>query len=593
MPALDGTVRTFMRPRLPLLPVLLLLAGCPKEPTTPIATPAGKPEPMERSALTAAVTPLSEKAEALLRAQDELVWKYWIDGTPADLAKTYLGTEQWLTPEAIARVGRLRDLAEDSREKRALQHLHAYLAGEWMAQQLSDVSDAVANLEQSLTFNVAGTDRPYRNLESLLASEKSALRRKQMYEAATAAVAKVSTLLERREARAVEVQKQLGLSPEAWLTELREAHPQELRKLAESVLTRTQALWGTVLARLAQRELQLPVERLGRADLPRLVRLQGPDSAFPRTEIVNRTRATLATLQLDPAALKSVTFDATDGPKKNARGLVLGVVVPTDVRISLKPAGGARDQRNALHEFGHAVHDAFTEERRFELAKLGNRTGSEAFAALFQSLAADPTWLDQVAGLRGDAARVWSEAVATQELFIVRRAAGKVLYNLALQRPGVDARSTYREVMTRTYGLPTTANDEARAPLDKDDALGSADYLRGYALAEQFRAQLVRRFGSSWWRQLEAGAFLKPLLAPGNGVTADGLAERIGDGAVRPDALVARLTNILSIATPPVATPTSPGTSLTAASARDAGWEVTPVPLDVDGGVRPPPGPAR
>jgi hypothetical protein len=591
MLALDGTVRTFMRPRLPHLLALLLLAGCPKEPTTPIAGAAAKPEPSERSALTAAVKPLSEKAEALLRAQDELVWKYWIDGTPADLAKTYVGSEEWLTPEAIARVGRLRDLTSDPREKRALQHLHAYLAGEWMAQQLSDVSDAVANLEQSLTFTVAGTDRPYRNLESLLASEKSALRRKQIYEAATGAVGKVSTLLERREVRGAERLKQLGLSPEAWLIELREANPEELRQLAESVLTRTQTLWSTVLARLAQRELQLPVERLGRPDLPRLLRLQGPDSAFPRTEIINRARTTLATLQLDPTALKSVTFDATDGPKKNARGLVLGVVVPTDVRMSLKPAGGARDQRSTLHEFGHGVHDAFTQERRFELAKLGNRTGSEAVAALFESLAADPTWLDQVAGVRGEAARAWAEAVAVQELFVVRRAAGKVLYNLALQRPGADARSVYREVMTRTYGLPTTADDEARALLDKDDALGSADYLRGWLLSQQLRAQLVRRFGASWWRQLEAGAFLKPLLAPGNGLTADGLAERSGDGAIRPDALVERLTNTLGGGpTPPVAAAAA-GMSAARAPAPDAGWEIKPLPLDVDGGIQPPPPP--
>jgi hypothetical protein len=593
MPALDGTVRPFMRPRLPHLLALLLLAGCPKEPTTPIATPGATPKPTEKAALTAAVTSLSEKAEALLRAQDELVWKHWIDGSPADLAKTYVGTEQWLTPEAIAQVGHLRDLASDPRERLALQHLHAYLAGEWMAQQLSDVSDAVANLEQSLTFNVAGTDRPYRNLESVLASEKSALRRKQLYEGATSAVAKVSALLERREARAVELQKQLGLSPAAWVTELREANPEALRQLAESVLTRTQTLWTTVLARLAQRELQLPVERIGRPDLPRLVRLQGPDSAFSRAEIVNRARTTLATLQLDPAALKSVTFDATDGPKKNARGLVLGVVVPTDVRMSLKPAGGARDQRSTLHEFGHGIHDAFTEERRFELAKLGNRTGSEALAALFESLTSDPTWLDQVAGLRGDAARAWSEAVAIQELFVVRRAAGKVLYNLALQGPGVDARRAYREVMSRTYGLPTTADDEARALLDKDDALGSADYLRGWALAEQLRAQLVRRFGPSWWRQLEAGAFLKPLLAPGNGVTADGLAKRMGNGGVGPDALVERLTSTLGSGTTPSAVPAIAGAPTARALAPDAGWEVRSLPLDVDGGIQPPPEPVR
>jgi hypothetical protein len=575
-----------MRPWIPLALALLLLAACPKEPTTPVATPARSLESSEQRALRSQVEPLAAKAEALLRSQDELVWKHWLEGGPADLAKTYAGSEAWLTPESIARVARLRQLTPDPREQRALDHLHAYLAGEWMAQQLSDLSEGVASLEQSLTFTVAGTDRPYRNLESLLGSEKSALRRKQMYEAATPAVAKVSVLLDRRNARAVELQKQLGVPVDAWLVELREARPEEIRHLAEDVLERTQALWSMVLARLAQRELQLPVERIGRPDLPRLVRLQAPDGAFPRGEVVNRARGTLGTAQLDPAALKSVTLDATDTVRKSPRGLVLGVVVPTDIRMSLKPVGGARDQRSTLHEFGHAVHDAFTEERRFELAKLGNRTNAEAFAELFEALAADPTWLDQVAGLRGEAARTWVESVAVQELFSVRRAAAKVLYNLALQRPGVDARAAYREVMSRAYALPTTPDDEARALLEQDDALGSADYLRGWALADQLRAQLGRRFGPSWWRRPEAGIFLKSVLAPGNGLSADELARRIGDGTIRPDALVARLTSTLGAGTGSAASPAldagTPGQHLPTA---DGGLAVPPPQLDGGAGV--------
>src|SRR5262249_57021344 len=86
-------------------------------------------------------------------------------------------------------------------------------------------------------------------------------------------------------------------------------------------------------------ELQLPLDRIGRQDLPRLVRLP-PTEGFKRAEVVSRIRSTLGPLQLDPAALKTVTLDAGDAPKKNSRGLVLGVVVPTHVRIPLKPTGG-------------------------------------------------------------------------------------------------------------------------------------------------------------------------------------------------------------------------------------------------------------
>ena len=544
-----------MRPRLSHALLALLLAACATQPVAPAPAASFPSRNPEREALGPAVAELARKAEALLRAQDELVWKHWTEGVPADLAKTYLGTEGWLSPESVARVARLRALTSDDRERRALEHLHAYLAGEWMAQQLADVSDAIATLEQSLTFKVAGTDRPYRNLESILGAERSALRRRQIYEAATPAVEKVSALVERRGARAAALLPTLNLEPGAWTSELREAPPDRLGALADSVLTRTQDAWTGVLTRLSQRELQLPLERIGRQDLPRLVRLPITEG-FKRAEVVSRIRATLGPLQLDPAALKTVTLDAGEGARKNPRGLVLGVVVPTDVRISLKPVGGARDQRSALHEFGHAVHDAFTEERRFELAKLGNRTNAEAFAALFESLTTEPAWLEQ-AGLSPDASRAWIQGVSVQELFLVRRAAGKVLFNLAASKPGADVRAAHRTAMDRAVALPGTAQDEARLTLDQEATLGAADYLRGWLLAAQLRAALVRKFGARWWEDAGAGAFLRPLLAPGNGLDADGLARALGDPGVSPEAFVAAVIPRLS-GTGPDAAPAAP-----------------------------------
>ncbi len=581
-----------MRPRPSHLLLALVLASCASQPVAPPPAAKFPSRTPEREALGPAVAELSAKAEALLRTQDELVWKHWTEGIPADLARTYVGTEAWLTPEAVAQVARLRGLTTDARERRALEHLHAYLAGEWMAQQLVDLSDGIATVEQSLTFQVAGTDRPYRNLESILSGERSALRRRQIYEAATPAVEKVSALIERRGARAAELLPTLNLQPAAWTAELREATPDQLGALAETVLNRTQDAWTATLTRLAQRELQLPLDRIGRQDLPRLVRLPATEG-FKRAEVVSRIRATLGPLQLDPAALKSVTLDAGDAPKKNPRGLVLGVVVPTDVRISLRPVGGARDQRSSLHEFGHAVHDAFTEERRFELAKLGNRTNAEAFAALLESLTTEPAWLEQT-GLSPEASRTWIQGVAVQELFLARRAAGKILFNVAAARPGADVRGAYRTTMDRAYGLPGTAQDQARFTLDQEATLGAADYLRGWLLGAQLRAALVRKFGAGWWEAAAAGAFLKPLLAPGNGLDAEGLARALGDTGLSADAFVAAVTARLSGATPEgtgaprAAPPTTKAAAPTIAPAAPAApLSASPAPTSTSSGTAP------
>src|SRR5215468_7657577 len=75
--AADGTVRPFMRPRLSLALPALLLAACAGQPVAP-PSPAETAAPsQERKQLAPTVADLSTKAEALLRAQDELVWKHW------------------------------------------------------------------------------------------------------------------------------------------------------------------------------------------------------------------------------------------------------------------------------------------------------------------------------------------------------------------------------------------------------------------------------------------------------------------------------------------------------------------------------------
>jgi DNA polymerase III delta subunit len=83
-------------------------------------------------------------------------------------------------------------------------------------------------------------------------------------------------------------------------------------------------------------------------------------------------------------------------------------------------------------------------------------------------------------------------------------------------RPRYSA--TYRATIDRAYGLPGTPQDDARDTLDQEATLGAADYLRGWLLGAQLRAALIKKFGAGWWQDPAAGAFLKPLLAPGNGL---------------------------------------------------------------------------
>ncbi len=565
-----------MRPSAPLCTALLFYVACstPPRPVAPPPTPAQA----ARAALAAEVAALAAKTEALLRTQDELVWKSWTEGTPADLAKTYAGSDAWLTPTAIASVERLRGMTSEATERLALSHLHAYLVTEWLAQKTAPLSEEAARLEQTLTFGLAGAERPYRNLESLLASERSALLRKALYEGATPAVTKLSEVLARRRERTEALLVELGISSGALLVELRESELEPLVALANAVLTRTEGAFTTTLGRLSWTELQLPVERVSRADIPRLFRLPALDAAFPKADIFRRAATTLQGLGIDVSSMPNVTLDLKETVGKNPRGLVLGIVVPSDVRVSLLPVGGARDERETLHQMGHLLCDALSQQKTWALAKLGNRTVGEAWSFLLEDLTVDPVWLERVAGLTGDAQVAWRTSADAQRLFLLRRAAGKVLFNAAARAPGADVPALYRDVMKRTYGFPMTAADEARVELDREEFLASADYLQAFVLAAQLEQQLRGRFGSSWWQDKAAGDWVRGLLAPGNSQTASGLAHAMGLDGLDVEAFVTRVPTTLG-GKPPAA-PLAP------ALAPDAG-PPSPAPTTPDAGEPP------
>jgi hypothetical protein len=568
-----------MRPSAPLCTTLLLLAGCSTAPRPVV--PAPSRAEAARIVLTEQVTAVSDKAEALLRAQDELVWKSWTEGTPADLAKTYAGIEAWLTPATITSVDRLRQSTADALERRALTHLHAYLVTEWLAQKTAELSEEAGKLEQTLTFGPPGQEHPYRNLESLLASERSALLRKTLYEAATPAVVKLSEVLARRRARTDALLADLGISSLALLVELRETELDALVALANEVLSRTQSAFAATVARLSLTELQLPVERVSRADVPRLFRLPAEDAAFPKADIYTRAARTLEGLGVDVSSMKNVTVDLKETPGKNPRGLVLGVVIPSDVRVSLLPVGGARDERETLHQMGHVLSDGLSQERRWALGKLGNRTVGEAWSFLMEDLTVDPLWLERVAGLTGGAQAAWRTSASAQRLFLLRRAAGKVLFNAGVRAPSADVPALYRNVMARTYGFPMTPADEARAELDREEFLASADYLEAFLLAAQLEQQLRGRFGPAWWEQKASGDWMRGLLAPGNSLPANGLSRAIGEDGLEVEAFLAKLPAT------PGATPRPPPGRGSATDGADGGASVKAPDVERDAGATP------
>ncbi|WP_244238335.1 chromosome segregation protein SMC [Corallococcus terminator] len=558
-----------MSPRIPALlaAALCLLAACHKAP------PAAPVPPLsEEQQLTGEVNALATEAALLLEEQHRLVWDFWTEGKVADIAATYTGKEVLFSLENLRRIDRLRHLTKDPRELRALTSLHGHFAGEFLARELAEYNDASANLESALRLSVDGREVRYRDMERLLANEKSAAKRKALYTAATPALTRLNQTLYRKAERTEELVKQMGFeSYEAFGSELRQADLERLSQLAEEVLQATQEPYKQVMERLSQRELGLPFAQITRADIPRLFRSREVEDAFPKGESLAKAQATVAGLGIDLAALPNVKVDARDLPRKNPRPLAMAVRVPSDVRLSFKPGTGVLHQGRVLHEVGHLLHVAFTQEPRFELARLGNPTVGEAYSALFEDLLEDPVWLEEHAGVLGDNDKraQFLAASSAHKLYLIRHAAGRLLYQLELhRRVEVDPRELYRALMARAGAMPMTEDDVERYLVEQEDFYQSADSFRAWFLAGQLQGQLKARFGPAWWHAPEAGAFLKELWARGSAPSAREVTQAIGENGLAPDVLLLRLSTTLQVPmkldlrrlddTPPAPTPGAP-----------------------------------
>lgn len=518
------------------------LAGCAHVPPPPPPTPA--------EALAAQVSSLAHRAEALLRAQDELIWKGWTQGTAVDLGATYAGNEDLFTVDAIHALERQRAAVTDPAAQRALDHLHAYFVGEYLAHATEEISDAISELDATLSFVSGGEQYRLSELERHLANEKSAVKRERLYTDAAPAVARLNQRIARRDLQLTALLKALGQSDLSFGAELREVDLTRAAARADALLTRTQAPYLQVMDRLAHAELQEPFSAVRPADLPRLFRPEVVDAAFPKDQMLPRIRHTLAGLGLDLTRIPALHLDDAARPGKSPRGLTLRVSA-TDVRVSISPGDGLHAQMSALHEIGHALHDSFTQQPRFELAKLGDAATAEGFAQLFEDLAEDPTWLAEETGLQGKRLDRYRSAAGARKLYLVRREAARLLFAVAQQNaPGQDPAQVYAPILSRAIGMEVSRDEAARGLDDEGALFASTDPLRAWMFAAQLRQVLSSRFGPAWWKNEQAGALLRTLWGYGTSRTPGELLRSVGAPGLDPGPLLKRLAEALHVALP-------------------------------------------
>jgi hypothetical protein len=524
-------------------------------PTNADVAPSPTPPPAVAAPVKESVPPYSrpevselrDEAHDVLRQQSELSWKNWVSGDDVDLEASYQGHDALFSTDAIRTIRSAREAASGDAE-RALLDFELYLAGEVIAKDVAKLSDAVSNIQSRETLTVAGVNYAYRDLDKTLANEPTATQRAKLYAAELPVLAKVNPLLEQRQTRTNALVKKLGFTSYAAMgASLRDVNLEALSKLAEQTLTETESLYTKSMDKLALDEIAIPLAKLHRSDLPRLFRGVSNETEFPGANLVAEAATIFRGLGIDVAKQEGLSIDLAPTARKNPRAVCIPVEVPSDVRVSVKPRGGAEDYRALFHEMGHAEHYVNTKRPEWEFQQLGNNTVTEAYAFLIEGIVDNPAWLTAATKLKGDALSAFVRHAATQKLYMLRRYAAKVQFETLwhsgkLTEPPAEA---YRKILSRAYGFQLTADDAQRYLVDTDDFFYSADYFRAWFLAAQLDRHLAETYGARWWEAPAAGDFLKGLWAEGNRLTADEVAQKLGAKGVDPAALLRTLNERL------------------------------------------------
>jgi hypothetical protein len=346
-----------------------------------------------------------------------------------------------------------------------------------------------------------------------------------------------------------EVVAKLDVAP-SYIEAIEQLSALPLRSLAtqcEGFLRDTADMSRELLGYALKRELGIEPEDAQRSDGLALARAAEFDVAFSPSDLEPAIRRQVSEMGLDPEAGGHIVYDTAERDGKRSRAFCAPVRIPTEVYLVLRPHGGATDWQTLLHEAGHALHFGnMNAALPFEHRWLGDNSVTEGYAMLFDHRMQDAGWLRRYSGLRGADVSRFLRRAAFGELRFLRRYCAKLLYELDLhggELPPSQISARYAERLSEATGFRYSADD---AYADVDPRFYVGRYLQAWQLQAVLATELTERFNEDWWRNPNAGPWLRDaLFAEGQRETAGELARRVAGRELTFAPLIAEIERLI------------------------------------------------
>jgi len=310
----------------------------------------------------------------------------------------------------------------------------------------------------------------------------------------------------------------------------------EQAALCERFLKDTDEIYSRRMAPWVEEEIGRSIEGLSRYHALYLMRIRKFDAHFPPSRLRQIVDKTFLGLGFDLASRRDIVMDLSADGSGSTDGLCVGVEIPGEVHVLMKPVGGLIDVETLLHETGHAFFlSNFDPGLPVEYRRLYRSAAlAETFAFLFMDLIASPSWLTEVAELPGNDAEELAELSQTKRLCLIRRHMGKFLAERELQEKGkLKDPEPYCRHLNRATGF---VYEPQGYLIDMQPDFYSLDYVTAWAGAHALRTCLEERFGGEWFTKLASGEFLQQIAAWGRRETVEEVIRRFCGTALAPPA---------------------------------------------------------
>ena len=450
------------------------------------------------------------------------------------------------TRENIEALASLVDSEEDEIESSKLAELRGFLTLAHVRNETRDLSEKALLFEtRTMVETPEGEAIPYRQSAVALLNEPDREKRIFLENARCEALAKKNEFLEQIHRTTHGMADGLGF--EGYLGMMAAVKRYELEPVRDEMarfLNRTEALYAEAMEEALSR-MDVPLSSAQRHDAQYCFRGSEYDALFPAEKIETSAREVCATMGLDLLAEDRVRLDIEDRPLKSPRAFCASLRVPEEVYLVIRPRGGYDDYSAFWHELGHALHFAnVAADAPFEWKRLGDNSVTEGFAMLFDHLLLEPLWLEDALGGEASDYTAFLAHHALFELYMLRRYAAKIDYELTLHRgaeiEGKDA--AYQEKLSRATGVeyPRVSYLD-----DVDPFFYCANYLRAWMLQAQMAEVLKTKFGERWWANQSSGGFLLEIWRDGQRHDGDSLSRHLGYRRLTTEPLEAQIRNLM------------------------------------------------